>query len=322
MADTNGSSGDAFVYQSFIEGQMSWIAFIKLSVLIVVTLFAVYVNCVILYVLNSKPVFKETSRYILFAHMLFNDTVHLILTFFLFFFAVLFLKLAKAVCSMILFFDSTTFYIAPLNLAVMSLERYVAICFPLRHTEIATQKRTGIAIIFIWLIGCVNILMNIITAIVLDPNFFSVSMFCAYEQLYLQLWQPEVISWLNAFLFASVTLIIVFTYISIMITARSVSSKKDSAKKAHKTVLLHLIQLGLCTMSFLYAIVDRALYVVTGSGTSLYLHVQYVNFLLLLILPRCLSPLIYGLRDDAIRPLFKHYFCPCFRKFSTAVNAQ
>uniref|UniRef100_A0A3B1KJU6 G-protein coupled receptors family 1 profile domain-containing protein n=1 Tax=Astyanax mexicanus TaxID=7994 RepID=A0A3B1KJU6_ASTMX len=275
MADTNESSVDAYVYQNVVKGELNWIAFIRMSVLIVVTLFAVYVNCVILYVLNSKPVFKESSRYILFAHMLFNDTVHLILTFFLFFFAVIFLKLAKAVCSMILFFDSTTFYIAPLNLAVMSLERYVAICFPLRHTEIATQKRTGIAIIFIWLIGCVNILMNIITATVLDPNFFSVSMFCAYEQLYLKLWQPEVISWLNAFLFVSVTLIIVFTYISIMITARSV-------------------------------------------GTSLYLHVQYVIFLLQLILPRCLSPLIYGLRDDAIRPLFKHYFCPCLLTLVTS----
>ncbi len=35
----------------------------------------------------------------------------------------------------------------------------------------------------------------------------------------------------------SVAVIIIFTYISIMITARSVSSDKDSAKKALKTVL-------------------------------------------------------------------------------------
>ncbi|XP_049322612.1 odorant receptor 131-2-like [Astyanax mexicanus] len=322
MADTNESSVGAYVYQNVVKGEMGWIAFIKMSVLIVVTLFAVYVNCVILYVLNSKPVFKESSRYILFAHMLFNDTVHLILTFFLFVFAVIFLKLAKAVCSMILFFNSTTFYIAPLNLAVMSLERYVAICFPLRHTEIATQKRTGIAIGFVWLLGSINILIDIITAAILDPRFFNAEMYCSREQLFYRLWQPEVFSVFIGFYFVSVTLIIIFTYISIMITARSVSSNKDSAKKAHRTVLLHFIQLGLCTMSFLYNTIDRALYIVTGSANSLYLHVQYVNFLFLLILPRCLSPLIYGLRDDAIRPLFKHYFCPCFRKFSPAVNVQ
>uniref|UniRef100_A0A3B1IHW0 G-protein coupled receptors family 1 profile domain-containing protein n=1 Tax=Astyanax mexicanus TaxID=7994 RepID=A0A3B1IHW0_ASTMX len=206
------------------------------------------------------PVFKESSRYILFAHMLFNDTVHLILTFFLFVFAVIFLKLAKA-------------------------------------------KRTCIAIGFVWLLGSINILIDIITAAILDPRFFNAEMYCSREQLFYRLWQPEVFSVFIGFYFVSVTLIIIFTYISIMITARSVSSNKDSAKKAHRTVLLHFIQLGL-------------------SVNSLYLHVQYVNFLFLLILPRYLSPLIYGLRDDAIRPLFKHYFCPCFRKFSPAVNVQ
>uniref|UniRef100_A0A3B1JAP5 G-protein coupled receptors family 1 profile domain-containing protein n=1 Tax=Astyanax mexicanus TaxID=7994 RepID=A0A3B1JAP5_ASTMX len=235
----------SYVYQNVVKGEM-------------VVLTGYSFTCS-----SRKPVFKESSRYILFAHMLFNDTVHLILTFFLFVFAVIFLK----------------------------------------HTEIATQKRTCIAIGFVWLLGSINILIDIITAAILDPRFFNAEMYCSREQLFYRLWQPEVFSVFIGFYFVSVTLIIIFTYISIMITARSVSSNKDSAKKAHRTVLLHFIQLGL-------------------SVNSLYLHVQYVNFLFLLILPRYLSPLIYGLRDDAIRPLFKHYFCPCFRKFSPAVNVQ
>ncbi|XP_072518634.1 odorant receptor 131-2-like [Salminus brasiliensis] len=255
------------------------------------------------------------------AHMLFNDSVHLLLTFVLFFLALVFLKLAKASCSLILFLDAATYYNAPLNVAVMSLERYVAICFPLRHAEIATQKRTFIAISFIWLIGSRNILINIITAAVVDPNFFYVQMFCSYEQIFMQPWQPDLFSGFNVIPFASVTLIIVFTYISIMITARSVSSNKDS-KKAYRTVLLHLIQLGLCTTSFLYSTIERALYIVTDCGTSIVLHLQYLNFLFLLILPRCLSPVIYGLRDDSVRPLFKNNFFHCSGKFHTAVNVQ
>ncbi|XP_072518344.1 odorant receptor 131-2-like [Salminus brasiliensis] len=322
MADTNGSTVDAFVYQNVIRGELDWVAFTKLTVVTVLTVVSVYVNCVILYALNSKRVFKESSRYILFAHMMLNDSVHLLLTYFLFLFAMIFVQLAKAGCSLILFLDSATFYNAPLNLAVMSLERYVAICFPLRHAEIATQKKTFIAISFIWLIGSVNILIDIITAAVVDPNSFYVEMFCSREQLFMQPWQPDLFSGFIAFLFVSVTLIIVFTYISIMITARSVSSNKDSAKKAHRTVLLHFIQLGLCTTSVFFNTIDRALYIVTGSDKPLFLNLQFLNFLFLLILPRCLSPLIYGLRDEAVRPLFKYHFCYCSRKFHTAVNVQ
>ena len=87
------------------------------------------------------------------------------------------------------------------------------------------------------------------------------------------------------------------------------SSNKDSAKKAHRTVLLHLIQLGLCLTSFVYGSIERALSMMAGSDIALFKQLKYVNFLIVLIVPRCLSPLIYGLRDDAVRPLFKYYFC-------------
>ncbi len=105
-----------------------------------------------------------------------------------------------------------------------------------------------------------------------------------------------------------VAVIIIATYISIMVTARSISSDKDSAKKALKTVLLHLIQLGLCLTSFLYTSIERTLYMMTGSN-SLFINLVYLNDLIVLILPHFLSPLIYGMRDEAAWPLFKYFFC-------------
>ncbi|XP_036444805.1 odorant receptor 131-2-like [Colossoma macropomum] len=309
MAGTNESIVNAFISQSVVKSEMDGGFITKLVVAMLTTLFSVYINCIMLYSLKSKRVFKESPRYILFAHMLFNDSIHLILTSLFYALAVAFLKLAKAVCSLILFLSTTTFLNAPLNLAVMSLERYVAIHFPLRHAEIATQKRTYIAICFVWLFGCVNILTDIILAAVMDPNFFYMQMYCSREQIFIKPWQLDLYNGCNVFYFVSVTVIIIFTYISIMITARSMSSNKDSANKAHRTVLLHLIQLGLCLTSFVYGSIERALYLMAGGDTALFKHLRYLNFLIVLILPRCLSPLIYGLRDDAVRPLFKYYFC-------------
>ncbi|XP_036444806.1 odorant receptor 131-2-like [Colossoma macropomum] len=309
MAGTNESTASAFGYQNLIIPELDGGSITKLVVAVLTTLFSVYMNCIMLYALKSKCVFKESPRYILFAHMLFNDSVNLILTSLMYVLALVFLRLAKAVCSLILLISTTTFLNAPLNLAVMSLERYVAIRFPLRHAEIATQKRTYIAICFVWLFGSANILSDIIFAAVMDPNFFYMQMYCFRDQIFIKPWQLDLYNGCNIFYFVSVTVIIIFTYVNIMITARSMSSNKDSAKKAHRTVLLHLIQLGLCLTSFVYGSVERALYLMAGSDTALFKHLRYLNFLIVLILPRCLSPLIYGLRDDALRPLFKHYFC-------------
>ena len=121
MAGTNESTVNAFISQNFIKVELDGSSIPKLVVAILTPLFSVYINCIMLYALKSKRVFKESPRYILFAHMLFNDSVHLILTSLFYALAVAFLKLAKAVCSLILFLSTTTFLNAPLTLAVMSL---------------------------------------------------------------------------------------------------------------------------------------------------------------------------------------------------------
>ncbi|XP_066501367.1 odorant receptor 131-2-like [Hoplias malabaricus] len=307
MAGTNDSANA--LISIFIKLETEGWAITKLVVVILLTVFSIYVNCIMLFSLRSKPAFKVSPRYILFAHMLYNDSIHLSLTTLMYAMALAFIKPAKAVCSLIMFLSVTTFLNAPLNLALMSLERYVAICYPLRHAEIATHKRTFIGIVLIWFFGSVNILSDILFAAVEDPNFFYMQMFCTREQIFIKQWQLDVYNAYNVLYFVTVTLIIVFTYIRILITARSVSSKKDSAKKAHRTVLLHLIQLGLCLSSFVYGSIERALYTLTSNNIVLFTHLRYLNFVIVLILPRCLSPLIYGLRDDAVSPLFKYYFC-------------
>jgi len=204
----------------------------------------------------------------------------------------------------------------------MSLERYVAICFPLRHCNIATPKRTGIAIGIIWLLSSINIITDIIFVLTVNPSYLVGIILCSSETLFLFKWQLDKYQGFDVLYFVSVAVIIIFTYISIMITARSVSSDKDSAKKALRTVLLHLIQLGLCLTSFLYVTIERTLYIMTGTNSSLFRNLRYLNFLIILILPRCLSPLIYGMRDEAVWPLFKYFFCYRSGKVKPSVNVH
>ncbi|XP_061103849.1 odorant receptor 131-2-like [Conger conger] len=257
------------------------------------------------FILWSKPKFREDSRYILFAHMLINDSVHLMGIIVLLLFALAFLHMSKAVCSIMVLISVITYHNTPLNLAVISLERYVAIRFPLRHTEIATQRRTAIAIGLMWFISSVNILIEIFYSIALDPHFFTAPVFCIREQLLIEEWQLALTSGLNFFFLVVVALTILYIYVSITLVAKSASTNKDSANKARKTVLLHMFQLGLCITSLLFTLFES---LIVETATASFMSLQCLNFFCLLVLPRCLSPLIYGLRDSAIRPLFLSYF--------------
>ena len=55
---------------------------------------------------------------------------------------------------------------------------------------------------------------------------------------------------------------------------------------------------------------------------ELFHNLRFMNFILILILPLCLSPLIYGLRDDAVRPLFLYYVRCGAQKVKPSVTAH
>ncbi|XP_063058239.1 odorant receptor 131-2-like [Engraulis encrasicolus] len=314
----NQSVEEAFlVHQQFFRVEMTAGLLSKLIFAITICLLFVYINSVMFHALLSKPVFRELPRYILFAHMLCNDSVQLLSTITLYLLTVNFHAIPKALCAFLSLIGTASFRNAGLNLAVMSLERYVAICFPLRHSEIVNQKSAGVSIGMIWILSSINVVIDIIYALIVSPVSFANPMLCTRARLVLSQWQIDVFEVFNYFCFVTVTGILIFSYVSVVLAARS-ASKNDSAKKAQRTILLHFGQLVLCVNSFLFGTIERALYM-ASSSKSLFIELRYINFLFVLLLPRCLSPLIYGLRDDAVRPLFLYYVRCGSRKVKPSV---
>ncbi|XP_036379919.1 odorant receptor 131-2-like [Megalops cyprinoides] len=306
MEEANASSDElTFVHQQAFSVHWDGALVTRVVIMLATSLVFIYVNSIMLFTLRKKTIFSETSRYTLFAHMLFNDSLNLMGSTVLYSFALAYLHVVKALCALVMLMTAVTFNNTPLNLAVMSLERYVAICFPLRHAEIATQRRTAIAIGAVWFLGSLNFVIDMFYTTVAYPHSFTTPTFCTRERLFIAKWQIDMYQGFNGFYFVAVAVILIYTYIGIMTAARSVSTNKDSAKKARNTVLLHLIQLGLCLTSFLYGVIER---IMATAGVALFMHLRFLNFFILFLLPRCLSPLIYGLRDDTFRPLFLSYF--------------
>ncbi|XP_039632774.1 odorant receptor 131-2-like [Perca fluviatilis] len=275
-----------------------------------------FINGTMLFTLRSKNVFCETSRYILLFNLLFADTVQLALSQLLYILAACRIRLAYPLCGVLTMLSDLTNEVSPLTLVVMSLERYVAVCHPLRHSTLITIRNTEVAIIVVWVFSSLNILTQIL--LLLDfpfENLESLEMkdFCARENMLLGRMSDDYDKAFTYFLFVSAGVAVTSSYIGVMIAARSASTDKASARKARNTLLLHLGQLGLSLSSTIYNPLLIAMSKVLQK--IVLVRIQIVLYVCIVIFPRCLSALIYGIRDQTIRPILICYLC-CRLKLS------
>ncbi|XP_075119283.1 odorant receptor 131-2-like [Leptodactylus fuscus] len=266
-----------------------------LTILYVSFVVFLYFVTIILRIFFTSPHVREKARYVLFIHMTINDTLMLSaitmtspMCIFLVYFPV-------PLCYSILTFTSSSLRVTPYNLAIMSLEQYFAICHPLRHAEICTVQRSLLAIGVTWLLNLVPQFIDFIAMCYSMPkNFLSTSVLCIYTSFMMNNFQVVLHSSMEFVTFTLVGLVIFCTYVRVMVVARRIGSGKSSALKAKRTLLLHGVQLGLCMMSLTSTVTDTYL-------KKYFFFMPITNHLLFMHLPRIISPLIYGARDEMFR---------------------
>ncbi|KAL3970510.1 striatin 1/3/4 [Sarotherodon galilaeus] len=268
------------------------------------------INVIMLFTLRSKSVFRETCRYILLYNLILADTLQMAVSQILYMMSICRITLPYPVCGILVMFANLTNEISPLTLVLMSLERYVAVCYPLRHATIITIRNTEVAIIMIWIFCSLNILIRVLLLLEFpfeELQSLQMKDFCSTFFMFLTPVSHEYDKAYSCFLFVSAFVGVTCSYIGVMLAARLASTDKASALKARSTLLLHLVQLGFSLSST----VNNALLLVISKAVSrrVLVVVQNVFYVFLIILPRCLSALIYGLRDQTIRPILVYNLC-------------
>ncbi|XP_033933358.1 odorant receptor 131-2-like [Pseudochaenichthys georgianus] len=268
------------------------------------------INGIMLFTLRCKSVFRETSRYVLLFNLLFADTLHMALSQLLFLLSVFQIRLTYLVCAVVVMLADITGEISPLTLVLMSLERYVAVCYPLRHSTFITIRNTAVAVVVVWAFSSLNNVARVILLLDIpaeDLVNLRMKDFCAKENMLLGRYSDDHDKAYSYFLFVSAGVAVSCSYISVMIAARSACTDKDSVRKARNTLLLHLVQLGLSLSSTLHNPLIIAIAKVTDRLAML--RVRSFLYVCIILLPRCLSALIYGIRDQTIRPILLYHLC-------------
>ncbi|XP_036393668.1 odorant receptor 129-1 [Megalops cyprinoides] len=275
-----------------------------LKVCVVTPLFCVFLYCIVLmlHTFASNRQFWDSSRYILFVYMLINDTLQLLTSVLLFLFIMADVQVSLAFCIPLLYVSTATFQNTPLILAAMSLERYVAIFYPLQRPAAWRADRIWVIIVVLWLVSCVLPTVDFSLGPQAGASAFSTLVVCKTLVLNSSPVQTLFKVSLNGLFFALVAVVILFTYMRILLETRKMRQDRASVSKALHTVVLHGFQLLLCMMSFTHPVTES---LIVLHVHWLREHISFFNYFCFILLPRFLSPLIYGLRDESLRAHMK-----------------
>ncbi|XP_066499886.1 odorant receptor 131-2-like [Hoplias malabaricus] len=263
-----------------------------------------YVNCLMIFTFLKKEMFREDTRYILFAQTLLVDSFLMVFTDVMLLWNYFKYSIHMIPCILICTIVTLVTICSPLTLVAMCLERYVAICMPLRHADISTSRTRLFGFLTIWGISSIAPLFSFIAYLsVVHPSALLSYAVCSVEVMLGEEWQAQTRVLIFQFLFLLMIIIIVFTYVKIMTAARASADNKKSTSKSLRTVILHAFQLFLCIMQFVSPYIEMAF---SKKDIYVYAHLKYALFVMFYIAPRCLSPLIYGLRDEKFFYVLKH----------------
>ncbi|XP_032406267.1 odorant receptor 131-2-like [Xiphophorus hellerii] len=281
------------------------VAILKNVITVAFSLAIIYINGTLVHIFRKHQVFNTNSRYILYINLVMNDIFMLALMILLQVLSYIIYTLNVSFCIIMLMLAIATNLNNPLTLAAMSLECYLAICFPLRHPQICTVRKTYIVITVIWVLSLLTILPDLFIIIATRPaEYFHSRVFCLWANIFTSpiLEKKKDVS--NILFLVIVWLILFYSYFRILFTAQAASV---NAKKARNTVLLHGFQLLLCMLSYIHSISIEGLSMLFPKDT---LAIRYVISLLIQVMPRLISPIVYGIRDKMFRQYLKRYLLP------------
>ncbi|XP_058487097.1 odorant receptor 131-2-like [Solea solea] len=264
-----------------------------------------YINVGLFHTYLKYQIFYMNPRYILFIHLVVNDMTQVMLTIILFIISYTIYKLHVSLCCILVLLALFTTENTPLNLACMAVECYIAICFPLRHTQICTIKRTRMVIGLIWATSLLSVLPDLFITLATEPlDFFHSRVLCQRQTVFPH---PLIVKKRDityAVFFVMVWLIIFYTYFRILFMAKAAS---QDARKARNTIILHGFQLLLCMTTY---VAPSLLSVLQQRFPKNYTDSLFAYYIIVQILPRSISPIIYGVRDKTFRRYLKrHLMC-------------
>ncbi|XP_071782502.1 odorant receptor 131-2-like [Centroberyx gerrardi] len=238
-----------------------------------------YINATMIHTFNKQQIFKMNPRYILFIHLVINDMIQLTISISLFIFTYVFDTINVSLCCLLILPAIFTTQNTPLNVTFMAVECYIAVCL--------------------------SVLPDLFILLATEPlTFFHARVYCARDNVFRSTYSLEKRDASHIIFLVLVWLTLFYTYFKILFAAKAANA---DATKARNTILLHGFQVLLCMITYVRPMLIQVLTYLFPAGVA---SANFAIFTINQILPRFVSPIVYGLRDMTFRKyLQRHLLC-------------
>ncbi|XP_043927847.1 olfactory receptor 52Z1-like [Protopterus annectens] len=209
-------------------------------------------------------------------------------------------SMAPLSCYFQMFFIQLFFFTEQIALCIMAYDRYIAICNPLRYSQIMTDVKVCKLIICSWVLSIFASVIGIILCAGQPVCYFVIEKpYCDYYSFVKLLCSNYSVYYYCSSVVTVITTavpmtIILYSYIRIIQIC--LQKSKDYRWKAFQTCFTHLLVFAIYVTGVLFTFIQNRLPIKSiPQGLHVFLSLEW------LIVPPLANPLIYGLRTKQIR---------------------
>ncbi|XP_026790429.1 olfactory receptor 142 [Pangasianodon hypophthalmus] len=193
------------------------------------------------------------------------------------------------------------------SLAIMSYDRYIAICYPLLYSSIMTCNRVGILIVLVWVVSFLKFTINILLSLRLElcgnviekvwcDNYLLVKLACSDTSV------NNIYGIIGAIVTIVLPLMLIL-YSYMMILRVCLNSSVETTQKAMSTCVPHLVSLLNFSLGCSFEIFSSRFDKIHMPPV-----LRVIISVYFVICPPLLNPIMYGIRLAKIKTSLKKHF--------------
>lgn len=290
---------------------MSYQGMDGLVIPLVICLFAsLLATPLVLMAIFSNSSLRQETRYLLLANTMVNDLIYSVLNTFIAILNTVGIGMPKVVCEMFLFILTVAYSNGILTITAMVVDTYVAIRWPLHYSSLLSHSRTIKIIACIWITSVSLSSVLLIITLGTQTNPFSLLTMCVAPLVLLS--SPFGTSLLKCsygimVLYFLICLVLISSFCIMLYCKTKTSGIWVNNSRAKQTYLIHSV---LLIVYFSPLVVLLGGVVINGMHPT---ETQSAAWIIvsvndILMLPKAVSPYVYGLRYREITNTIRSFF--------------
>ncbi|KAM3932440.1 putative G-protein coupled receptor 148 [Leptodactylus fuscus] len=302
--DSNTTADSQSISQT---ASLLWTLLIPVAIFTVTTLL---VNPMILASILKKDTLRKETRYILLANVMISDLIFLLFNSIISMCNLIQWRVHRVLCFTLIVFTFASYSSCVLTFTIMVVDTYIAICYPLHYYSLFSMQRTRKILLAIWIFSVLFPLIVFLTSESFDRNPLETQNVCL--MLYYGPGQRNnilvtvVCALAICFLMICSVMITCF-YIKLYTMTRKSGIWVSRFSRARITLLTHSILLCLYIIPAFILTAELMMFKNSIIGINARLWISATNNGIMMMMPRALAPLLYGLRYREIYSTLKHW---------------